>query len=1149
MKYLYTSIFIMSISISLNAQEWTSDRSSLYYVTEQGKVYIEPDYSASAIYFNNSFTDKKANRMINKMNQMKSTAQPETLTMESMTVKGIIRLKSTSGLQVIGNNKERKEFLNFYGLTAEGAYDVLPAFKVDDIQVWFTKRVVINLKDNVGLDQIEEILSKYNAIVLRNLTNDQTFLLEVKDIENQLKLIQDLDAEGFIKWGEPDFKMEIVRLIDPNYSDQWHLNNTGGDLDGKALVADVDIDAPEAWGISTGVSNVVVAVIDDGLEAHEDMAALLPGYTPANDGDGTPFDSGDGHGQQCAGLIGAQHNEIGVRGVAPGVSMFSVNIYYPGTTNADIATGIDWAVNHGADVLTNSWGFTNCNFVSSVITSAFSNAASNGRGGLGCIILVASGNDNGCVFYPANLSTVIAVGAISGDGERSEYSNYGPELDIVAPSDDDYSYHHGQLMGVHGLRTIDRMGTAGSDSGDYSSDFGGTSGAAPQVAGVAALVLSVNPGLTKTEVDNILTSTADDVGSLGFDNEYGYGRVNAYEAVVAALGGLTCKAFVSVPTGLTASTTTATIFWDVIVGATYDLRYRETGTSTWITIAVSGTSYSLSGLTPLTQYEAQVRSNCPHNSTSAYNSTINFTTPLNYCASASTNIDDEYIGRVQLNTIDNASGGHFYTDFTNISTDLTKDTQYTITVTPTWTGIVYSEDYSVWIDYNQDGDFRDPGEQVWTQSATQTTPVSGIFTPPSSAIEGATRMRVSMKYNTIPTSCETFQYGEVEDYTVNIVPDTDPPSASCTRGITSYPYSESFETSSIGFWTQDTGDDIDWTRGSGRTPSSSTGPSGGAEGTWYMYVEASTPNFPHKQAILNSPCFDLGRQLQATFSFKYHMYGSSDMGTFVLEASDDGGSTWLPLWGQTGNQGNRWYSANVDLAAYLGGSVQLRFNRTTGRHWKADIAVDDISLSTSGRNNCAAADLTLTITFDDYPEDIGWTLNTWEGSTVKSNSYSSANPKGSTVVENIKWLVNSNYVFTITDSFGDGLCCEWGNGSYTLESSEGVIVTGATFTGSVTTNFCLDETKAQSQLKKQVLLDDRNDEFRIYPNPAKEILTIKTLGRDIDDIKIFSINGVLVKHIQDVKGTNIDVSQFASAIYFVRIISGDKTVIRKFIKE
>ncbi|WP_081988251.1 immunoglobulin-like domain-containing protein [Psychroserpens jangbogonensis] len=239
-----------------------------------------------------------------------------------------------------------------------------------------------------------------------------------------------------------------------------------------------------------------------------------------------------------------------------------------------------------------------------------------------------------------------------------------------------------------------------------------------------------------------------------------------------------------VPTGLGASnvsTTSATISWTAVPGASYDLRYREVGASTWITTAVNGISLNATGLTALTQYEAQVRSKCSGGSNSVYSSSVNFTTTdvqLNYCASASTNINDEYIGRVQLNTIDNASGGQFYTDFTSISTTLTIDTQYTITVTPTWTGTVYSEGYAVWIDYNRDGDFGDAGELVWSQAATQSTPVSGSFTIPSGAVENSTRMRVSMKYNGIPTECETFQYGEVEDYTVVIEgngPDTEAP--------------------------------------------------------------------------------------------------------------------------------------------------------------------------------------------------------------------------------------------------------------------------------------------------------------------------------------------------------------------------------------
>ncbi|AOW21185.1 M4 family metallopeptidase [Urechidicola croceus] len=143
-------------------------------------------------------------------------------------------------------------------------------------------------------------------------------------------------------------------------------------------------------------------------------------------------------------------------------------------------------------------------------------------------------------------------------------------------------------------------------------------------------------------------------------------------------------------------------------------------------------------------------------------------TSVNYCASAGNSVSDEYISRVQFNTIDNTSGGQTYSNFTSISTDVSKDTQYSITITPTWTGTVYSEGYAVWVDYNQNGDFTDSGELVFSQTATQSTPISGSFTIPSSATDGSTRMRISMKYNGIPTACETFSYGEVEDYTLNI---------------------------------------------------------------------------------------------------------------------------------------------------------------------------------------------------------------------------------------------------------------------------------------------------------------------------------------------------------------------------------------------
>ncbi|MDY8137119.1 GEVED domain-containing protein [Aquimarina sp. 2201CG5-10] len=518
-----------------------------------------------------------------------------------------------------------------------------------------------------------------------------------------------------------------------------------------------------------------------------------------------------------------------------------------------------------------------------------------------------------------------------------------------------------------------------------------------------------------------------------------------FSLVVTGLTGTAVVCNATTPTGVSSSnvgSNTATINWTAVAGATYDVRYRQTGASTWTTAAESGTSFVISGLSATTSYEAQVRSKCPDGTNSSYSSSVNFTTTavqLNYCASNGNSVADEYIGRVQVGTINNASGAGSggYTDFTSISTNLSKGSSNTITVTPTWTGTTYSEGYSVWIDYNQDGDFTDSGEQVWSQAATQTTPVSGNFTIPASATEGSTRMRVSMKYNGVPTSCESFQYGEVEDYTVVIGAsqgDTQAPTAptglaasnvaettltlswtastdnvgvtaydvyqgntnlgeatgtstnitgltadtayqfrvkakdaagnesgfsntvnvtttggstgGCTSGISSFPYSQGFE-NTIGNWTQSTSDDINWTVDANGTPSNGTGPSSATQGSYYIYVEASGngTGYPNKQAIITSPCFDLSSLSQANFTFAYHMFGSSDMGSIAVEASSDNGATWTSIWSQTGNKGNSWQNADIDLASYVGGGVQLRFNRITGGTWQADIAIDNVSLS------------------------------------------------------------------------------------------------------------------------------------------------------------------------------------------------------------
>lgn len=319
-------------------------------------------------------------------------------------------------------------------------------------------------------------------------------------------------------------------------------------------------------------------------------------------------------------------------------------------------------------------------------------------------------------------------------------------------------------------------------------------------------------------------------------------------------------------------------------------------------------------------------------------------TGTQYCASQGNSVSDEYISRVQVGSINNTSGAQSYSDFTSLSSDLSKGTAYTITVTPTWTGSTYSEGYAAWIDYNNDGDFTDSGEQIFSKAASTTSPVSGSFTVPAGALNGETRLRVAMKYNGIPTSCEAFSYGEVEDYTVNITTGTTNPPTGCTGAVSSFPYNEGFE-SGFGAWTQGSGDDFDWTRNSGATPSSNTGPSSATEGSQYVFMESSSPNYSTKRALLESPCFDLTGLSQGAFNFKYHMYGTSAMGNLKVAVSTNNGTSWTTVWTQSGNQGNAWQSATVDLSSYAGSTVKLRFDGTTGTTWQGDMAVDAISVT------------------------------------------------------------------------------------------------------------------------------------------------------------------------------------------------------------
>lgn len=251
---------------------------------------------------------------------------------------------------------------------------------------------------------------------------------------------------------------------------------------------------------------------------------------------------------------------------------------------------------------------------------------------------------------------------------------------------------------------------------------------------------------------------------------------NAFYAigVGAAYSGSTDTTAPSAPTGLAASGTTGTttnLTWtastDNVAVTGYDIYQGTTlkGSSTT-------TSYTVTGLTALTAYTFSVKAKDAAGNISTASNTVNVTTTaasVTYCSSQGNSAADERIGKVVFGTINNTSTGTTgYENYTAISTNAARGTAYTITITPSWTSTIYNEGYGVFIDYNQDGDFSDSGETVWTKTASKTTPVTGTITIPATAALGTTRLRISMKYNGVPTSCEGFSYGQVEDYSINI---------------------------------------------------------------------------------------------------------------------------------------------------------------------------------------------------------------------------------------------------------------------------------------------------------------------------------------------------------------------------------------------
>ncbi|MBI5510202.1 MAG: S8 family serine peptidase [Deltaproteobacteria bacterium] len=328
------------------------------------------------------------------------------------------------------------------------------------------------------------------------------------------------------RFAHPDFIIRLRPLYIPNdplFADQWHHENIG---------------SQGAFELIRGAAGVAIAIIDSGTDMlHPDLAGKIvsPRDLIDNDDDPTP-DPTDAHGTNTAGIAAATgDNEIGIAGVCPDCSLMPLRIM---SESGFSRMGIDsdafyWASDHGAQVLSNSWGPEGAAGVPSDLDLAIHTVAETGRDGAGSVILFAAGNDGRMneSYELASHPLVLGIGASNYFDLREDYSNWGAELDLTAPA---------------AAVSTDIRGQNGYAAGDYFMQFSGTSAATPVAAGVAALVYSVNLSLSRAQVQSILFETADKVGSVtydahGFEAHYGYGRVNAMRAVQQAAGGDVCQ--------------------------------------------------------------------------------------------------------------------------------------------------------------------------------------------------------------------------------------------------------------------------------------------------------------------------------------------------------------------------------------------------------------------------------------------------------------------------------------------------------------------------------------------------------------------------------------------------------------------------------
>ncbi len=485
MKYIKLLILAVSLLFSGNAAN-----AQYYYMNDSIVANLTGDSTKLMIQFNTGYE-----YFCNESYFIADTTI-EKLDVENEDGRNIVKIYYNVKIQNIQNK------INQYSLPALAIKEAAFPFFVNNdttAELWLINEIAVKYNSNTNLEQLLNLGLTYfdddHGMKYFYTTNSNTAL----NTANYLM------ENGLVAWACPNYYTIISTTSDPLYTNQYYLHNTGQTIQGNVMPIDYDIDAEEAWTITTGSANIKVAVIDDGVEDHEDMndalgnSRVLCGYAPVLIGAncGRPKVSGR-HGQACAGIIAASHNTIGVRGICPeckivpfrAIGSFSVK---------DVAKSINKAWDdYACDVLSCSWSVSTG--PDKRIEDAISNARLNGRGGKGSVVVFAAGNNSIndrnpltslVTSFPASYAGSIAVSAAVSLSSLAINSHRGTNIMIAAPSADYVNWYSPLIpkptaIVSNGITTTDRMGVDGYNSSNYSQIFGGTSAAAPQVAGAAA---------------------------------------------------------------------------------------------------------------------------------------------------------------------------------------------------------------------------------------------------------------------------------------------------------------------------------------------------------------------------------------------------------------------------------------------------------------------------------------------------------------------------------------------------------------------------------------------------------------------------------------------------------------------------------------